>query len=93
MLQVDTMKEFYRHERKEIEKNFHAVYTQAVNMAERIGSQPEKPRSVQRQRHRSNVPASTPEDYYRKNTAIPFLDHLTTQLDAKFSGKSLNNIS
>ena len=32
---------------------------------------------------------TTPEEYYRKNVAIPFLDHLIVELDNQFSERSL----
>ena len=43
------------------------------------------PRVTGRQRHRGNAPRITIEKYYRKNIAIPFLDHLTQEMHIRFS--------
>jgi len=43
------------------------------------------PRVVTRQVHRSNIPADNPEDYYRKNIMIPFLDHILVEMRDRFS--------
>ena len=42
------------------------------------------PRIVQRQVHRNNAPAPTPEDYYRINLTTDFLNHALVQLDSRF---------
>ena len=80
------MKEFYREQRQTIETVFVHIYDQAVRMAEKVGTDPSKPRSVGRQQHRSNAPADTIQQYYTRNVAIPFLDHVVSELDMQFSG-------
>ena len=47
---------------------------------------PEIPRRCGRQRHWDNVPAEDPKEYYKRSITIPFLDHLLTQLEERFSG-------
>ena len=42
------------------------------------GSPPAIPRSCTRQTQRSNVPATTPEEYHKRAITIPFLDHIET---------------
>ena len=42
------------------------------------------PRIIQRQVHRNNAPAPTPEDYYRINLTTEFLNHTLAQLDSRF---------
>ncbi|XP_070188701.1 52 kDa repressor of the inhibitor of the protein kinase-like [Littorina saxatilis] len=44
-----------------------------------------KPRGAERQTCRSNPPAETTEDFFRRSIAIPFLDHLIAQLDSRFT--------
>ena len=34
------------------------------------------------QQHRSNVPADSPSEYYKRYLGIPFLDSLLSQIDA-----------
>ena len=41
---------------------------------------PPLPRIAQRQTHRSNIPASTPFEYWRSNLFLPLIDHLINQL-------------
>ena len=53
-------------------------------MAQSIHIQPSMPRITQRQIHRDNAPAHTPEDYYRINLTRVFLDHALQQLSARF---------
>ena len=36
-------------------------------------------------KHRSNAPAESPFDYYNRNVAIPFLDHISSNLNTQFS--------
>ena len=45
----------------------HALYEEAVTLARRVSVQPSMPRIVQRQVHRNNAPAPTPEDYYMQD--------------------------
>ncbi|KAJ8024668.1 52 kDa repressor of the inhibitor of the protein kinase [Holothuria leucospilota] len=51
-----------------------------------IGTEPSKPRIAGRQQLRSNAPASTPYEYYKRNLAIPFLDHINENLHTQFTG-------
>ncbi|CAH3028961.1 unnamed protein product [Porites evermanni] len=45
---------------------------------------PSMTRIIQRQVHRNNAPATTPEDYYRINLTTDFLNHALMQLDSRF---------
>ncbi|KAL0858646.1 hypothetical protein ABMA27_012474 [Loxostege sticticalis] len=42
------------------------------------------PRMTGRQTQRSNIPAETAEIYYRRNVFYPFIDHVTTEINARF---------
>ena len=42
------------------------------------------PRIAVRQVHRANVPADSTEAYYRRNIMMPFLDHITSEMQARF---------
>ena len=55
-------------------------------MAEKVGVEPSMPRVVKRQKNKSNNPAETPEEHFKRNVAIPFLDHIISNLDTKFDG-------
>ena len=42
------------------------------------------PQTAVRQMHRANAPADSPEAYYRRNIMMPFLDHITNEMQARF---------
>ena len=46
------------------------------------------PRIASRQQYRSNTEASNPLEYYKRNVAIPFLDHIIAFIDLLFSQSS-----
>ena len=48
------------------------------------------PRIASRQKHRSNTEAANPLEYYKRNMAIPFLDHIIAFIDQQFSQSSIN---
>ena len=43
------------------------------------------PRLCRRQQHRDNIPAETPDKYYKRNISIPLLDHVLAELKFRFS--------
>ena len=70
--------------RRDIDARHHILYDEAVTLAASIGVQPSMPRVVQRQVHRANVPAPTPESHYRINLTTPFLDHCSQHIERRF---------
>ena len=50
-----------------------------------VGEEPSLPRRCGRQRHRNNVPADTPSEYYCRCISIPVLDHLLSEMESCFS--------
>ena len=61
------------------------MYKQSERMAAAVGTEPAKPRTCARQRNRPNAEAETGVEWYMVNVAIPFLDHIITELDSQFS--------
>ena len=49
-------------------------------MCEDIGVKLCIPRHCGRQQHGDNVPAGTPDEYYKRNLSIPLLDHVLTKM-------------
>ena len=47
-------------------------------------------RTTGRQKHRDNHPASSASDYYKKAITIPFLNHLNSELQARFDFGQIN---
>ena len=56
-------------------------------MAEKVGTEPCQLRTVKRQQYRSTIQVHAVFDHYKINIAIPFLEHVISDLDAQFSRK------
>lgn len=82
---VDEVKSYYRETRKNIVSQFHFIYEQAERMANAVNTNISKPRNCCRQIHRPNAEVEGIEDWYRINVAVPFLDHIISELNAQFS--------
>lgn len=83
---VSDIKMAYQDLRNNIDGHFNYVYNVAVDMAASIAVAPHLHRVAARQQHRPNAPAASPRDYYIINLGVPFLDHIMSQLDERFSG-------
>ena len=57
-----------------------------------ISATPSLPRTTIRQQYRNNIPSENPEEYYRKEIAIPLLDRLTQEMKFKLT-KFSNRVS
>ena len=87
-MQIADIKEVYEAERQNIDVSFQSIYDQAVRMAAKVDVTPSQPRVSKRQRHRNNAPSGSIFEHYKVNTAIPFLDHIISELNGRFSCKS-----
>ncbi|XP_073251404.1 52 kDa repressor of the inhibitor of the protein kinase-like [Porites lutea] len=79
----DTEKEL-KEKRDEAEAVFKRWYSNAVELSSDLGTEPSVPRTASRQQHRANAPHDTPEEYYRRNLFVPFLDHITQEMSSRF---------
>ena len=86
---VTEVKAIYKRLRANLPTHFDEIYDQAVTMAEKVGVAPTAPRIAERQRHRANAPAVDPKEHYRVNVAVPFFDHIISELDDQFSSLTL----
>ena len=66
------------------EDEFHLWFTEIKVLAEGLNIAIATPRTTSRQVHHSNIPADTPETFYRRNIMIPLLNHITTELKQRF---------
>lgn len=64
------------------EEEFHQWFEEIKAFADDHNIAAVIPRINTRQVHRDNILANTPEDYYRRNLMVPFLDHITTELES-----------
>ena len=67
---------------------FSDIYGNAIELCQTFGIEMKTPRNVGRQTHRNNVPADSPEEYYRRAMMIPFLDHVISNLNDRFNDKN-----
>ena len=87
---IEDIRKVYKNERDNVDGGFQIIYDQAVRMADKVGCIVSAPRTVGRQQHQSNVSSTTPIEHYKRNVAIPFLDHVLTHLNEQFSSLSVN---
>lgn len=70
--------------RSNTDKEFTEIYAKITSIAERNNFSLEMPRRAKTSFYRSNVPAESVEDYYKRSVFIPFIDHFSAQLDLRF---------
>ena len=83
----------YKEERKNVSQGFSRIYAHSVTIAEKVGATVGMPRIASRQQHRSNAEAVSAEEYFRRNIAIPFLEHVIVSIEQQFSQASMIAIS
>ena len=76
--------------REQLEVHFNRWYEGRVQLGKNVDVEPALPRIANRQRHRDNVPAATPVQYFQRSLCIPLLDHLIAQMDTYFSVIQMN---
>ena len=85
---INTLKKVLADAHSDIDLQFHILYENASRLAQKYDVEVKTPRICSRQA-RANHPSSTTEEYYRRSLAIPFLDHLESQIDTRFTDHSL----
>ena len=53
---------------------FSVIFEQAERVAAKVGTQPSMPRIAKKQVNRDNTKGDSPQTYYRRVFAIPFID-------------------
>ena len=74
-----------KHLRESVNEEFSVIYQQAERMAEKLSISPSIPRCAVRQMNRNNVPATTPEEFYRRAIAVPLLDTFISEMNFRFN--------
>ncbi|XP_065068785.1 52 kDa repressor of the inhibitor of the protein kinase-like [Rhopilema esculentum] len=74
--------------RSEIDDIYLGWYEEAASIAESNSIFTAMPCTVLMQVNRSNAPSESVSQYYKRNVAIPFLDHLSGQMQARFSDRN-----
>ena len=76
--------------RKDVDARHESWYEEAESIGNNVGSIPDQPRTIGRQQHRANTPADSPSQYYRRVISVPFLDHIQSEIQTRFSETNLN---
>ncbi|KAK2154514.1 hypothetical protein LSH36_266g00001 [Paralvinella palmiformis] len=72
-------------EQRDNSDTFHEkIYSCIVSTAESVNVEQGAPRLVAGQRHRANVPATTPAEYYKVNVTISILDEIFPAMNDRF---------
>ena len=87
--QITDVSKVYKDERKNVDCDFAKIFDANIRIAEKVGSSVEMLRIASKQQHHSNAHATTPCEYFLRNTAIPFLDHIIDFIDQQFSRSSM----
>ena len=66
------------------EEEFYIWFKEIVKFAKTLAVDVSVPRVVTRQVLRGNVPRDSPEEYYRRNVTIPFLDYTLVEMHDRF---------
>lgn len=76
--------------REECNEQFSLLFTEITKLANELDVDIKIPRIIGRQNNRANYPTTNPEDYYRQSVYINILDHLMSDLNARFSAETLD---
>ncbi|XP_013403337.1 52 kDa repressor of the inhibitor of the protein kinase [Lingula anatina] len=79
--------------REKVDELSSELLEKAETLAARVDIVLAKPRACGRQRHRDNTPATTTEEYYRRNLIIPFLDNLILELTTRFEDNQAASVA
>ena len=74
---------------RDVIDGFHSVwFKDASNIAESVDAAIKAPRICSRQIFRGNIAANDVSTYFKRNVSVPFLDHLLTELSARFTDEN-----
>ena len=82
--EIDTVTATVQNVRDNIDTHHSQWFLTITEMLSEVGIEPSVPRRCGRQTQRSNVPADTPSEYFRRTISIPVLDHLFCELRSRF---------
>ncbi|XP_011408152.1 PREDICTED: 52 kDa repressor of the inhibitor of the protein kinase-like, partial [Amphimedon queenslandica] len=83
--EIDTVIQTVKNVRDNIDRYHSEWFHNVEKMCEVTGTIPSIPRTCRRQTQRSNVPADTLSQYFCRTITIPLVDHLVSQLTARFT--------
>lgn len=86
--EIDEIKRELLNVREKLQQKHQQWFKEAEDLGSYVGSTSKRPRTCGRQQNRANPPAETDEIYFRRTISAPFLDHLSTELAARFNNDS-----
>ena len=88
---IESLKALVITRRQDVDEFHSKWYKKALTLSEKINITETIPRVVGTQVHRSNTPAESVSDYYKRTITIPLLDHLMCELDYRFDSSKTSN--
>ena len=85
ILGIDVLCDTLQSVRDDVDTHYRHRMDETKKMWEYNGVELCIPRLCGRQQHRDNVPAGTPDEYYKRNLTIPLLDHVLMEVKSRFS--------
>ena len=82
---VDTCIEDIQLLRKYVDQECDVIFKQAMRMADQLNVEPNIPRVAKKQIYRDNVPANSPEEYYKRALAITNVDTFISEMTYRFN--------
>ena len=89
--QVDSAVSSLKRMRENATSTFHTIFVEATKLGKDLHGDDfelKQPRTTHRQVHRDNVPASSPEEYFRITLFNEFVSHIVAELEARFASRS-----
>jgi len=87
-LAKDTVKEL-QSTRSNAESEFHTIFENALNLANRLDINISIPRITGRQTKRVNIETNSPQSYFPVAFFIPYLDTFIDQLNSRFVSQKM----
>ena len=67
-----------------IDERFRDIYSDVLELAEKVGSNEQRPKVCGTQTQRNNCPSETVAEYWKRAVAIPFLDVVCSEMKSRF---------
>ncbi|XP_065177014.1 52 kDa repressor of the inhibitor of the protein kinase-like [Sycon ciliatum] len=84
--EIADVRECIKSARLNSDERFADIFREAEQSVDKMGADDLRiPRRCATQRHRSNLPATTPEEFWRRSVFVPFADSLLQELKARFN--------
>ena len=71
--------------RENVDQESDVIFKQAVRMADQLNVEPNISRVAQKKIYWDNVPANSPEEYYKRALVIPIVDTFISEMTYRFN--------